>query len=512
MVEKIESTYKKLAAISRKTTVLSATQQLLEWDQETYMPEKGIALRSEQIEMLADLTHKQSTSKQFKKLLSSLIDLEHGNYSSTNLTQEKLANLREWRRDYLHNAKLPASFVRTFARATSQSQHAWGEAKRTNSFKLFLPHLEKIVSLNRKKADFLGYQEHPYDALLDLYEPEMTIRDLLPLFDKLKVSLLQLLREILAKPIRNRDFLHRFFPPQQQMAFAHLLLKGMGFTPETSRLDLTMHPFCLPLSPLDVRLTTHVHNEDPMSNFFAVLHEGGHGLYGQGLPIEYYGTPLCQSVSYGVDESQSRFWETIIGHSLAFWRFYFPLLQKEFSEQLGAIELDAFYRAINIVRPSLIRIHSDEVTYSLHIIIRFEIEKMLIEGTLKAKEIPEIWNEKMREYLGIEPPTNAEGCLQDVHWSMGAIGYFPTYTLGNLYAAQLFEVFQKSYPNWEEKVAHGDLSFIREWLRKNIHCHGRLYPPKTLMHKATGHDLSEQPYIRYLESKFRTLYSIGEGV
>ncbi len=503
-----DKNYHKIVSYTRKMTVLGSVHKLLEWDQETYMPTKGITVRSEQIEMLADLVHKQSTSKTFKQLLSTLIDLEHGTYVDTSLSEEKLANLREWRRDYLHTSKLPASFVRTFARTTSQSQHTWIEAKRTGNFKLFLPYLEKIISLNRKKADLLGYQEHPYDALLDIYEPEMTIRDLTPLFARLKISLMNLLREIAAKPIPHNEFLYRFFPPQQQMAFAQLLLKGMGFSPESSRLDLTMHPFCMPLSPEDMRMTTHVHPEDPMANFFSVLHEGGHGLYNQGVPMEHYGTPLCESVSLGVDESQSRFWETTIGHSLPFWTYYFPLLQEYFPEQLSGIELDTFYRAINVVRPSLIRIHADEVTYSLHIIIRFELEKAMIEGSLKAKEIPEAWNEKMREYLGIEPLKDAEGCLQDVHWSMGAMGYFPTYTLGNLYAAQLFEAFQKAHPDWEEKVSHGNLSFMLEWLREKVHRHGRHYPPIILMHRATGLDLSEQPYINYLEKKYRKLYDL----
>jgi carboxypeptidase Taq len=289
------------------------------------------------------------------------------------------------------------------------------------------------------------------------------------------------------------------------MRFAHLLLKSMGFAPESARLDQTMHPFCSG-TPFDTRMTTHVHHENPMSNFFAVLHEGGHGLYCQGLPVEQFGSPLCESASLGIDESQSRFWETLIGHSRPFWRYFLPLLEEQFAEQLGGIDLDSFYRAINIVKPSYIRIHADEVTYSLHVIIRFEIEKSLIEGTMKVKDLPEVWGEKMREYLGIVPRSDAEGCLQDIHWSMGAMGYFPTYTLGNIYAAQLFSTFAKDHPDWEEKVGSGELHFIRQWMQEKIHRWGRRYTPTELIRHATGSGLSELPYIAYLEKKFGALY------
>jgi len=502
-----EKLYQKLVDTSRETAVLSSIQMQLEWDQETYMPSSSIDLRSKQLEMLAHFVHKSATSPKFKKLLGSLVDLKHGTYASSDFNHEQLANLREWRRDYLRTAKLPASFVRKFANTTSHALHAWSEAKKASRFKLFLPHLDKIIQLNRKKADLLGYHDHPYNALLDLYEPEMTITELTPIFAKLKLALMNLLREIQTKPVPHTDFLLKHYPPQQQMVFAHLLLKAMGFPPERSRLDLSMHPFCSG-TPLDLRMTTHVHHENPMANFFAVLHEGGHGLYCLGRPAERFGEPLSESVSLGVDESQSRFWETIIGHSLPFWRNFYPLLQEEFPDQLGGIDLESFHRAINYVRPSFIRIHADEVTYSLHIIVRFELEKAFIEGNLKPKELPEAWNEKMREYLGIVPSKDSEGCLQDIHWAMGMMGYFPTYTLGNLYAAQLFQTLQKTFPDWETKIAHGDLSFLREWLKEKVHKYGRRYPPKELMHKATGQPLSEQPYIAYLENKYRSLYDL----
>lgn len=507
MKTNLEKNYQKLIELSRETATISSIQMQLEWDQQTYMPSAGIAIRSKQIEMMAHLSHKSGTSLKFKNLLSTLIDLKQGSFTLTSMHEDKLANLREWRRDYLKIASLPLNFVKKFANTVSQAQHIWAEAKRTGVFSLFQPHLEKIIDLNRKKADFLGYQDHPYNALLDLYEPEMSVADLVPLFDRLKLSLKNLLREIETKPAPHHSFLSKYYPPHQQMVFARLLLKSMGFLEEKSRLDLSMHPFCSG-TPLDVRMTTHVHHENPMSNFFAVLHEGGHGLYCLGRPAEHFGEPLSESVSLGVDESQSRFWETMIGHGLPFWRHFYPLLEEEFTEQLGGVDLDSFYRAINYVRPSLIRIQADELTYSLHIIIRFEIEKAFIEGSLKAKDLPEVWNEKMREYLGIQPSTHSEGCLQDIHWSLGAMGYFPTYTLGNLYAAQLFQTMQKSFPDWDNQIAQGNLSFLRSWLGEKIHKFGRKYPPKELMQMATGQTLSEKPYLSYLENKFRSLYSL----
>lgn len=501
MLKSAEKQYQKLHALSKEIAVLASASGILEWDQETYMPSGAIDLRSHQLEILAHITHKMRTSTRFKNALNELIDLETGRIVDNSLSDEKKAALREWRRDYLRTAKLPAAFVKLFSKTTSNALHAWAKAKRHNTFNDFRPHLEKIVALNRKKAAYLGYKEHPYDALLDLYEPDMTVAILSPLFDRLKIALLDIVKKIQERPLPEQDFLHVDYPSEPQMRFGHLLLKAMGFVEESSRLDLTVHPFCTG-TPYDTRMTTHVHIDAPMTNFFAVLHEGGHGLYCQGLPAQHFGSPLCESVSLGIDESQSRFWETFIGHSRPFWRHFFPLLQKEFPNQLGRIDLETFYQAVNGVKPSFIRIHADEVTYCLHVIIRFELEKALIEGSLKVKDLPAAWGEKMRNYLGIVPKNDAEGCLQDIHWSMGAMGYFPTYALGNIYAAQLRQVFIKDYPNWEEKLSKGELSFIREWLREKIHRWGRQFTPADLIKNATGSALSEGPYIAYLKEKF----------
>jgi carboxypeptidase Taq len=503
-----KNAYAKLHDLSRNAAVLSSVYQLLEWDQETYLPSEGISYRARQIEALATLVHKEKTSPRFAKALDQLIAIDTGEIQDDRLSPAQIAALKRWRRDYLKAVKLPPSFVKAFAQTTSQAIHTWASARKKSDFSLFAPFLEKIVALSRKKADFLGFKEHPYDALLDGFEPEMTTAFLIPLFSNLKIALTDLLKKIHIKAPPSDSFLQGDFSHAKQLAFARKLLSAMGFHPSSARLDESNHPFCSGISPKDTRMTTHVHLEALMKNIFAVLHEGGHGLYHQGLPEEHYGTPLSESASLGIDESQSRFWETIIGHSLPFWKHFYPQLQKEFPEKFMDIPLHEFHAAINSVKPSFIRIHADEVTYSLHIIIRFEIEKALLEGQIKTKEIPEIWNEKMREYLGISPHDDALGCLQDIHWSMGAIGYFPTYTLGNLYAAQIFEVFEKTHPTWKEKVEAGDLLFIGSWLKSEIHRYGREFTPQELIVKVTGKQLTEKPYLNYLNRKFGALYHL----
>jgi carboxypeptidase Taq len=503
-----KSPYDKVHSLSKSISLLNAVHSLLDWDQETHMPKDAIALRSEQIEIIASLVHEKKTSKTFAKALFSLIDKETGEIIDSNLTEAQIAALKRWRRDYLQAVKLPNAFVKQFAKTISTSTHIWKTAKEHNDFKSFAPSFEKVVSLSRKKADILGFKEHPYDALLDLYEPDLKTAFLTPLFEKLKLFLIEFLKEIKAKPAFREDFLYRHCPKHNQIDFAHKILHKMGFHPSSSRLDLAVHPFCTGMQPKDTRMTTKIHPENILTNIGAVLHEGGHGLYNMNLPPEHYGSPLCEQVSLGIDESQSRLWETLIGQSESFWRYFFPLLQQEFHEQFGNIHFDEFYPAINSVKPSLIRIEADEVTYNLHIIIRFEIEKALIEGSLKVKDVPDAWNSKMREYLGISPEFDGQGCLQDIHWSLGYIGYFPTYTMGNLYAAQFFEAFEKEHPGWQDTVARGGLNQIRDFLKEKIHRHGRTYLPGELCERVTGKPLSEEPYIKYLTQKYKKLYHL----
>ena len=498
--------YDKLFELSRKTTVLGSIQGLLGWDQQTYMPPKGASARAEQMAFMSHLIHKEKTGKKFRDALTKLIDLETGECFDEALTFPQRTALREWRRDYLQQVKLPSSFVKKFSQTTALATQVWKEAKEKSDFKLFAPHLQKIITLVRKKADYLGYQNHPYDALVDLYEPEMTTDHLTNLFGKLRLELSTLLKKINACPEPRTDFLRKKYPPTRQLQFGKQLLKAMGFSSDTSRVDKTAHPFCRTLSPGDLRMTTWVYPENLPTHLFAILHEGGHGLYEQNLPAAHFGSPLGQAVSLGIHESQSRLWEVFIGQSLSFWKHFYPLLQQAFPENLSAISLEVFYHAINRIKPSLIRVEADEVTYCLHIILRFEIEKALLEGHLTVKEIPDVWNEKMRTYLGITPHSHYEGCLQDIHWAYGSLGYFPTYALGNLYAAQLFAGFDKAIPTWKDDVSNGNLPSITHYLTEKIYKWGRQYPPEKLIERATGAPLTIAPYIAYLKTKFSAVY------
>jgi|LakMenEpi03Aug12_release.lakeMendotaPanAssembly.Ray.scaffolds.fasta_scaffold31213_2 carboxypeptidase Taq len=502
-----ENNYKKLENLSRHAKVLSGISSLLEWDQETYMPPGGASIRAEQIKTMAGIVHKEKTSKKFADVLGTLIDLKTGKILEKGLQDSQKAALREWRRDYQKDTALPSSFVEEFAQLSSQAQLAWRKAKQENSFLHFAPFLDKIILMCRKKADYLKYDEHPYDALLDLYEPEAKTKEIKALFKGLKKATIDLLKKILAKKQVDDSFLFGKFDSEKQIRFGKEILKEMGFPPYNGRLDISTHPFSSACHPSDSRITTRIHPSSLMSNISAILHEGGHALYELGLPAESYGSPLCESISLGIHESQSRFWETRIGQSLPFWKHYLPLLKKTFKGPLEKTSLESFYKGINKVIPSFIRVEADEVTYSLHIILRFELEVELIQGTLSIREVPEAWNAKMQELLGIVPPTNTEGCLQDIHWSMGGFGYFPTYTLGNLYAAQLFEAFEKQNPTWKEKVAQGELLFIRDWLHQNVYQFGRMYSGKELLHRVTQKTFSEGSFIDYLNKKYKVIYS-----
>lgn len=498
----MDKRFRKVLEHSKTVHVLSSIQGLAEWDKETYMPEGAIEARAAQMELLAHLSHKAQISKSFAKALDALIDIQTGTIKDPQLSFPEQAALRAWRRDYIKAVKLPPSFVKRFAKTVSTASHVWKMAKERNDFRSFAPYLDRIVSLCRKKAEILGYTDHPYDALIDLFEPEMTTAYLTRLFEELKPELQGVIKGVQNKPSREGRFLNAQVPKEKQLILCHKILDAMGFDATTSRLDLSAHPFCSGLHPTDTRMTTAVHPDDLMFALSATMHEGGHALYGRGLPAEHFGSPLCESASLGIDESQSRWWETRIGLSLPFCRFFYPIVQRELPTIFEGVSAHDFYEAINHVKPSTIRIQSDEVTYNLHIVVRFELEKGLIEGTIKTKDIPALWNEKMGENLGITPKYDAEGCLQDIHWSLGAIGYFPTYTLGNLYAAQFFTVFAHAHPDWEEKVAEGHLGFIREWLRQHIHQYGRQYSATELCEKTTGKPLSAAPFVAYLKKKY----------
>jgi carboxypeptidase Taq len=499
--------YDKVHALAKHSRVLQGISSLLDWDQETYMPSGGAGIRSEQLKTMAGLIHREKTSKKYANALSKLVDLKSGEVIAPNLTPEQEAAVKEWHRDYIQDTSLPTEFVEEFAKLTSQAILAWRTARKENAYLQFAPFLDRIISMNRKKAELLGYKSHPYDALLDHYEPGLTTKEVSQLFTKLRENITPMIKKI-ATQSNDNSFLHGKWDPAKQIEFSHQLLKEMGYDLDKGRLDFSSHPFSSASHPTDSRITTRIHATSLISNIMVILHEAGHALYEMGLPQDLYGTPLGDARSLGVHESQSRWWETRIGLSKPFWQHFFPKLKESFKGQLDHIKLDSFYRAINKVEPTFIRVEADEMTYPLHVILRFEMEKGLIEGSIKVREVPDIWNSKMKDYLGINPPTNSEGCLQDIHWSMGAFGYFPTYTMGNLYAAHLFEAFMQDHPDWEIRVAKGELIFIKEWLHDKIYKHGRRYSTHALLKEATGKDFSADAYLRYLKDKYSKIYQL----
>ncbi len=508
-MSKAPQKYQKLHSISRRIALLEGISHLLEWDQETYMPSDGGSIRGEQLEAMAGLIHERRTGKEFTSALSKLIDLKTGEILLKNLSTAQSVALMRWRRDHLHATALPTEFVEEFARLTSQAQLVWRQARADNAYQHFAPFLDKIISMNRKKAEFLGYKDHPYDALLDLYEPDNTNKKTMTLFESLKKSLVPLLKKVAASKQISNDFLFGEFNHQKQLDYNHVLLDAMGYLPKRGRLDISAHPFSTSLHPTDSRITTRIHGKGLMSSILSTLHEGGHALYEQGLPIEHFGSPLGEAISLGMHESQSRWWETRIGQSKQFWQHQLPILKKHFPA-LKNVDLEDFYKAINRVQPSLIRVEADEMTYPLHVVLRTELERELIEGTLSVRELPEAWNSKMESLVGVTPTSNTDGCLQDVHWSTGAFGYFPTYVLGNMYAAHLFKTFEKDHTDWKTKVAAGELGFIKTWLNEAVYKYGREYNSHELLEKITGKKFTSDAYIEYLQSKYADVYNLKD--
>jgi carboxypeptidase Taq len=509
-VEKYSEEYKNLFNKSRNVSALTSISHLLDWDQETYMPSDGANARSEQQKVMAGIIHRERTSPEFKRAIENLIDIPSGTILIDDLSTSQKAAVKLWRRDYLKEVALPSEFVEEFAQVTSNALSVWRKAKKENAFELFAPFLDKIIQLCQKKAEYLGYKDHPYDALLDLYEPEMTTKEVDKIFTDLEVSISSLLKKISASPQVDDSILFGEFDHKTQLEFSLALLNAMGFNRSKGRLDISTHPFSSSLHPTDNRITTRIHPTGLMSNIGSVMHEGGHALYEMGFPVEQFGTPLAQAMSYGMHESQSRWWETRIGKSKAFWQYYLPILKKYFPGALDSIDLDTFYRAINKVQASLIRVEADEVSYPLHIILRFQMERELIGGTLSVRDIPEVWNEKMTKLIGVTPQSNSEGCLQDIHWSLGSFGYFPSYSLGNIYASHLFTAFEKEQPDWEAQLASGDLLFVKHWLNENIHQYGRQYNISELMQKVTNQPLSANAYVDYLNTKFGNIYGLDK--
>jgi len=498
-------TYDLLCKHAREVAILSSTQSLLGWDERTKLPPAGGEYRAEQMSYLAGLIHQKQTSPEVGQWLAELADSELAADPHSD-TGADIVNLK---RDYDRKTKLPQALVEELARLSVLGQQLWVEARKANDFGRFRPLLERTIELKRQEAAAIGYEQDLYDALLDEFEPGAKTADVAQALAGLREQLVPLVAAIAASSRKpNIEALHGRYPIDLQEQFGRRCSGAIGFDYTHGRLDTTNHPFCAGMGPCDVRLTTRYDEHFLPGSLFSTLHEAGHGIYDQGLREERYGLPTGEAVSLGIHESQSRMWENLVGRSRAFWEFFYPVAQQTFNEALGDVSLDDFYFAINDVRPSLIRTESDEVTYNLHILIRFELELALLKGDLPVTDLPEAWHAKYREYLGIQSPTDADGVLQDVHWSSGAFGYFPTYSLGNLYAAQFFEKAAADLGDLHEMFARGEFMPLRDWLRKNIHAEGRRYPAAELGRRVTGQPLSHDALIRHLRGKFSPLYNL----
>lgn len=480
---------------------VNATMELLSWDQETQMPPLGAQLRAEQLATLSRLAHQMFTSPSIAEHLALLSDYE--DQQDPNSFEARLIQVT--RRDYLLATRLPADFVEAESRAHNAAHHAWIEAREKSDFAIFAPALTRVIELARQKADFLGYQEHPYDALLDIYEPGARVADIQRMFADLREQTLPLLQAIAQQNQPDTGFLQRSVAPDIQRAFALKVAQDLGLQPEFSRLDTSAHPFATG-NGNDVRITTRFNPQFFPTALFGVWHETGHALYEYGVDPQFSRTPLGTGTSLGVHESQSRLVENLICRSKAFWQHYYPNLQTAFG--LEDVALEQFYRGINQIEPDLIRVEANEITYNFHVMLRFELEVALLEGSLSVEDLPAAWNQKMHSYLGLTPANDAEGVLQDVHWSAGLVGYFPTYTLGNLLSAQLWESLQAELGDVEALLAAGNFAPIMSWLQSHVHVHGRSRLPHEIAYQATGKALSAHAYVRYLWNKYRDIYQL----
>ncbi len=497
--------YEELIQRVKGIALLGSCASLLHWDHRTYMPPKGARHRAEQITLLSGMVHEQATASIMGELLAEV----EGSEVISEPGSPAAVNVREIRRRYDRSTRLPVALVKELAQTTAMARDIWVDARQRSDFALFRPWLETIVGLKRQEAEAVGYAGVPYDALLDDYEPEETTTRLTGLFAELREELAQLVGALGASKRRPEvSILHREYPVDRQEAFGKAAASTIGFEFEAGRLDATVHPFCSGIGPGDTRLTTRYNPWDFGDAFFSILHEAGHGIYDQGLDPAHYGTPMGRAVSLGIHESQSRLWENLVGRSRPFWEHFFPKVREAFPDALGDVHLDAFHFAINEVRPSFIRVDADEATYNLHILLRYDLEQALISGELKAGDVPGAWNERFKRYFAMTPPDDANGCLQDTHWSGGAIGYFPTYTLGNLYAAQFFLQARTDLGDLDGQFRRGEFAPLKEWLNTTIHRHGQRHRAADLVMAVTGKSLSPHPFVDYLRTKYGPLYGI----
>ena len=505
MEQQWTETLEQLRALIKKIKGYYEAVGLMGWDLRTGAPSKAAATRAETLGLLATEAFKLGTSE------------EMGGYLAVLNTPEVMEQLDDINRrlvldvqeQYDRSVKIPTELYQAYTVLTAHSETLWVEAKNNSDFASFAPTLTEIVEKTQQMIDYWGPRASRYDTLLHMYEPDLTSEKLDEVFGRLKARLVPLVEAIQASPNKpDASFLGEIFEKEQQEKMGVFLLEQIGFDFEAGRLDETEHPFCTTLNEKDIRITTHYHLHNMTSALFSSLHEGGHALYEQNVDPALYGTTLASGTSMGIHESQSRFWENVVGRSRGFWNHYYAELQQHFPRQLGEVSVEQFYRAVNKVQNSLIRTEADELTYNLHIIIRYEIEKQLFNENLSVSELPRLWNEKYEQYLGVVPPNDASGVLQDVHWPAGLFGYFPSYSLGNMYAAQITHTLKQELPNFDELVASGDLSQIRNWLTDKIYRYGKSRKPSELILAITGEELNPDYLADYFENKYKEIYSL----
>jgi carboxypeptidase Taq len=498
----METKLAELKAILGELADLQSSAALLGWDQQTYMPPGGAQRRGYQLSTLQTLAHMKFTAPEVGKLLDDLAPYAE----KLDPDSDDARLVRVTRRDYDKETRVPTEMVAEFAQVTTLAHQAWAEARAENNFAKFQPYLERIVDLRRRYAELFAPYDHIYDPLLDDFEPGLKTADVQAIFTALRPQQVAIVKTIAEKPPVESAFLHQPYDEQKQWDFGVEVITKFGYDWQHGRQDKAPHPFTQSFGIDDVRITTRVAPNFLNMALFGTMHEAGHALYELGIEHALDRTPLARGASLAVHESQSRMWENLVGRSLPFWEYFYSRLQQYFPDQLGKVTLNDFYRGINKVQPSLIRVESDEVTYNLHIMLRLELEIGLIENTLSIKDLPEIWNERMQAYLGVTPPNNAQGVLQDVHWSGGMIGYFSTYALGNLVSVQLWERIQADIPDLQDQIRQGEFSVLLAWLRQNIHCHGAKFEPQELVQRVTGSKIDPAPYLRYLKSKYGAIY------
>ena len=498
----------RLIELDRERKLVGHIGALLGWDQETGMPPSAVEERSEQLALIESLAHEKSVKPELGELLEKLGSTVENPLGDPSLSSVERAYLRALRRSWDRDTKLPAELVAAAARATSLGQAAWVQAKKNNDFASFAPHLEKIIGIMREEASCLGPGKPAYDVLLDLYEPGSTEESIAAVFTRLRRDLVSLLGKIKMRPQVGDSMLHAMVGEARQRAASDWLMDLFAYDRSRGRLDVSAHPFTTTLGVDDIRITTRFLPDFLPSSLFSTIHETGHALYELGIAPgpEFRGTELAEAASMAVHESQSRFWENVVGRSEAFWKRNFTRLSEIVSPALDGVRREDFVRAINKVEPSFIRVEADEVTYGLHIILRFELESDLIAGRLAVADLPEAWRAKAKDLLGLEVRDDVRGCLQDVHWSAGLFGYFPSYALGNLYAAQFTAAMRKDLPDFDARIEAGDTRAILEWLRSKIHVHGATLLPGELVESVTGSALDPSHFVRYLEGKYSNIY------